>query len=74
VYRKFNIAALVAIFSRFNKYSESPLYFFKALFYVDALHFIEEKVSVTGLRYERLEYGPIPGPAHLDILTHKTFT
>lgn len=59
-YRKFNIAALVSIFARFNSYAASPLYFFKALFYVDVLHFIQQKVSVTGLRYECLEHGPIP--------------
>jgi DNA-binding transcriptional regulator YiaG len=59
-YRKFNIAVLVSIFARFNSYAASPLYFFKALFYVDVWHFIHHKVSVTGLRYECLQHGPIP--------------
>lgn len=59
-YRKFNIAAIAAIFSHFNSYAKSPLYFFKALFYVDVYHFLKEKVGVTGVNYACLQYGPIP--------------
>lgn len=59
-FRQFNIARLAAIFAKFNSFAASPLFFFKALFYVDIHHFLNSGVSVTGLNYECLEYGPIP--------------
>ncbi|MFK7872617.1 MAG: type II TA system antitoxin MqsA family protein [Oligoflexales bacterium] len=58
--RKFSIARLISIFSKYNQFAPSPLFFFKAVFYVDIHHYLNEGVSITGLNYECLDYGPIP--------------
>lgn len=42
------------------KFTKSPLYLNKALFYVDFKHFQQHGTSITGARYVHLEYGPCP--------------
>jgi putative zinc finger/helix-turn-helix YgiT family protein len=42
------------------KYTKSPLFLNKALFYADFKHYKLFDVSITGARYAHLEYGPCP--------------
>ncbi len=42
------------------KYTTSPLFLNKALFYADFLHYKSYGTSITGARYAHLEYGPCP--------------
>lgn len=42
------------------KFTKSPLYLNKALFYADFKHFQLHGVSITGARYVHLDYGPCP--------------
>lgn len=42
------------------KYTKSPLFLNKALFYADFKHYKLFGVSITGARYAHLEYGPCP--------------
>jgi putative zinc finger/helix-turn-helix YgiT family protein len=42
------------------KYTKSPLFLNKALFYSDFKHYKLHDVSITGARYAHLEYGPCP--------------
>ena len=41
-------------------FTKSPLFFNKAMFYADFLHFKKFGTSITGARYVHLEYGPCP--------------
>jgi hypothetical protein len=42
------------------RFTKSPLFLNKALFYADFKHFQRYGVSITGARYVHLEYGPCP--------------
>jgi putative zinc finger/helix-turn-helix YgiT family protein len=42
------------------KFTKSPLFLNKALFYADFKHFQQYGMSITGARYVHLEYGPCP--------------
>ncbi len=42
------------------KFTKSPLFLNKALFYADFKHFQQYGISITGARYVHLEYGPCP--------------
>ncbi|NGX63984.1 MAG: hypothetical protein KR126chlam6_01407 [Candidatus Anoxychlamydiales bacterium] len=42
------------------KFTKSPLFLNKALFYIDFKHYQLNGMSITGTRYAHLEYGPCP--------------
>lgn len=58
--KHFSIELFAHALSKILPHTHSPLFFFKAMFYVDFLHFKRHGRSITGSRYEALEYGPVP--------------
>lgn len=58
--KHFSLELFAHALSRILPYTHSPLFFFKAMFYVDFLHFKRHGRGITGSRYEALEYGPVP--------------
>jgi putative zinc finger/helix-turn-helix YgiT family protein len=58
--RRFNPDIFAHVLVKLLPYAKSPLFFFKAMFYVDFLHYKRHGVSVTGAPYRALDYGPVP--------------
>jgi len=59
-YRKFDLNIFRNVVSKLISQAPSPLFFYKAIFYIDFIHFKRFKTGVTGMKYSCLEYGPIP--------------
>lgn len=59
-HKRFRIDLFKNILTKIIEVAPSPLFFFKAIFYIDFLHFKDFGEGITGTKYSRLEYGPIP--------------
>lgn len=59
-FRKFDLAKLFNVILFFCKGSVFTTKLNKLLFYADFKHYKEYAVSITGVRYEHLDYGPTP--------------
>lgn len=64
--RRFNLKIFQNVLAKIIEVAPSPLFFFKAVFYVDFLHFKRSGQGITGVQYSCLERGPIP--MHYDYL------
>ena len=58
--RRFSPEKFALVLTMLLPFAESPLFFFKSIFYVDFLHFKRFNTSITGSVYEALDYGPVP--------------
>lgn len=59
-YRKFDLDVFKNVLVKILEVAPSPLYFFKAIFYIDFLHYKNFGRGVTGMKYSSFQYGPIP--------------
>lgn len=59
-YRKFDLKICQNVMAKIIEVAASPLFFFKAIFYIDFLHFKKYGNGITGMQYSCLQYGPIP--------------
>jgi putative zinc finger/helix-turn-helix YgiT family protein len=59
-YKKFDIDVFRNVLIRILEVAPSPLFFFKAIFYIDFVHFKNFGKGITGMKYACLQYGPIP--------------
>lgn len=59
-FRKFDLNICQNVLAKIIEVAPSPLFFFKAVFYIDFLHFKRFGRGVTGMQYACFEYGPIP--------------
>ncbi len=59
-FRKFDLKVCQNVLAKIIEIAPSPLFFFKAVFYVDFLHFKRFGKGVTGMQYSSLQRGPIP--------------
>ena len=58
--RKFDLDIFRNVVSKIIGLTSSPLFFFKAIFYIDFMHFKRFGTGITGMKYSCLEHGPIP--------------
>lgn len=68
-FRKFDLERFRSVVLRLIRADQcvTPTKLNKLLFYTDFLHFRAESVSLTGLAYRRMPYGPVP-PLATDLL------
>lgn len=59
-FKKFDLEVCKHVLTKIIEVAPSPLYFFKAIFYIDFVHFKRFGRGVTGMKYSSLPYGPIP--------------
>lgn len=59
-HRKFDLKVCQNVLAKIIEIAPSPLFFFKAVFYMDFLHFKRFGKGITGMQYSCLAYGPIP--------------
>lgn len=59
-YKKFDFELFSNLLIKILELSNSPLYFFKILFYTDFKHYKDYGTSITGTKYAALPYGPVP--------------
>lgn len=59
-FKKFDLDVCKNVLSKIIEVAPSPLFFFKAIFYVDFIHFKRFGKGVTGMQYSSFPYGPIP--------------
>lgn len=59
-FRKFDLTICQNVLSKIIEVAASPLYFFKAIFYIDFIHFKRFGRGITGMKYSCFEYGPVP--------------
>mgnify|MGYP000253125306 CR=1 FL=1 len=59
-FRKFDLDVCKNVLSKIIEVAPSPLFFFKAVFYVDFIHFKRFGRGITGMQYSCFDYGPIP--------------
>jgi putative zinc finger/helix-turn-helix YgiT family protein len=59
-FKKFDMDVFKNVLIKMLEVAPSPLFFFKAIFYIDFLHFKDFGKGVTGMKYSSFQYGPIP--------------